>query len=105
MPDGPDEPGAAVSPPAITWREVDTPDLLEARLMVGDDGAGVYVGYVARSPGDDEWGSEGGGRPWSVKSGANNAREDMSVHSIQRNQPVWITRRGDELFLSMMAID
>ncbi len=50
MPDGPDEPGM----PPLIWREIGIPNLLEARLIVGV-GNGVYVGYVARSPGDDEW--------------------------------------------------
>ena len=50
MPDGPDEPGM----PPLIWREVGIPNLLEARLIRGA-GNGVYVGYVARSPGDDEW--------------------------------------------------
>jgi len=48
--DGPGEPGALT----ITWREVGIPNLLEARLIMGA-GNGVYVGYVARSPGDNEW--------------------------------------------------
>ncbi len=50
MPDGPDEPGM----PPLIWREVGIPNLLEARLIRGA-GNGVYVGYVARSPGDDEY--------------------------------------------------
>jgi len=50
MPDGPDEPGM----PPLIWREVGIPNLLEARLIMGA-GNGVYVGYVARSPGDNEW--------------------------------------------------
>lgn len=58
---------ATSSEPAITWRPVNVPDLLEARIIVrdGDHGGhgghrghgGFYAGYVARTPGDgdDEW--------------------------------------------------
>jgi len=44
--------------PTITWRPVNVPDLLEARLVVGDgNDGGLYAGYVARTPGDgnDAW--------------------------------------------------
>ncbi len=54
MPDGPDEPEA----PTITWRMVVVPDLLEARIITGDDGDGddgLYAGYVARTSRGDKW--------------------------------------------------
>ena len=47
--------------PTIHWRPVNVTDLLEARLVSGngdgDDERGLYVGYIARTPGDgnDEW--------------------------------------------------
>jgi len=56
VPNGPDERGTTTVLPTITWRPVNVPDLLEARLDVGD-GPALYTGYVARTPGDgdDEW--------------------------------------------------
>jgi len=83
--DGPGEPGALT----ITWREVDTPDLLEARLIVGT-GNGVYVGYVARSPGDDEWRGHIGLTHALIGIGT---REAMQAAVEQAAREAWAARQ------------
>ncbi len=88
-PDEPDEPEA----PTITWHQVVVPDLLEARITTGDDGdggEGLYAGYVARSPGDNEWRGYIGLTHTLVALGT---RDAVQAAVEQAAREAWATRR------------
>ncbi len=88
---GPDEPEQGMPP--ITWRPVVVPDLLEARIVTGDDGDGddgLYVGYVTRTPGrGDKWHGYVGFQHESVGVGT---REAVQAAVEQAARAAWAAR-------------
>jgi len=91
IPDGPDEPEPET--PTITWRDVETPHLLEARLVTGGDDNGddgLYAGYVARTPRGDKWHGYVGLQHESVGMGT---REAMQAAVEQAAREVWAAQQ------------
>ncbi len=90
-PDGPDEPEPET--PTITWRMVVVPDLLEARIVTGDDGdggEGLYAGYVARTPRGDKWHGYVGLQHESVGMGT---REAMQAAVERAAREAWAAQQ------------
>ena len=92
--EGEQTPSLQATAPTITWRQVVVPDLLEARIVTGDDGDGddgLYVGYVARTPGrGDKWHGSVGFQHESVGMGS---REAMQAAVEQAAREAWAARQ------------